>query len=79
MAVNIEIIERQDILQLIAASHENQRKDYIKKLVRQFRKQQGVKDAPSTNSGSPIVKPNIPSLFPGDAKGEWYFYNTAFR
>ncbi|MEO5947405.1 MAG: hypothetical protein ABIP79_11365 [Chitinophagaceae bacterium] len=78
IASNMEIIERQDSLQYIAAMSEDDRKDFVKKLVKQLRKQQGLKDEPSS-TGSPFITPTIPSLFPTSSKGEWYFYNTASR
>lgn len=81
LASNFEIIDRQDSLQRIAAMPEDERKDYIKKIVRQIRKQQGLKDeAPVTAGGSPFTTNAPPPLFPsGDQKGEWYFYNSNFR
>ncbi len=78
IASNLEIIERQDSLQHIAAMPEDDRKDFVKKMVKQLRKQQGLKDE-STTIGSPFTTPTIPSLFPTSSKGEWYFYNTSFR
>src|SRR5262249_16844226 len=44
IAAAIETIEREDSLQRIAAMPENERKDFVKKIVRQLRKQQGLKD-----------------------------------
>ncbi len=80
LAGNIEIIERQDSLQRIAMMPEDQRKDFIKKLVRELRKQQGLKDEGVSNAGPGFTTPTIPTLFPsGEPKGEWYFYNAAFR
>lgn len=79
IASSLEIIERQDSLQRLAAMPEDQRKDFVKKLVRQLRKQQGLKDEPPMTTGSTITIPTIPSLFPTTGKGEWYFYNTASR
>lgn len=81
LATNIEIIERQDSLQRIALMPEDERKDFVKKLVKQLRKQQGLKDEGTYNAGQGITLPNNnPTLFPsGDSRGEWYFYNTANR
>ncbi len=81
IASSLEIIERQDSLQRIAAMPEEQRKDFVKKLVKQLRKEQGLKDEPTSGNtaGSPFVAPTIPTLFPTNTKGEWYFYNTASR
>ncbi len=80
LASNIEIIERQDSLQRIAALPEDERKDFVKKLVKQLRKSQGLKDEPTPQAGSPFAIPTTPVLFPTvQPKGEWYFYNTASR
>ena len=68
IAGNLEIIERQDSLQHIAAMPEDERKDFVKKLVKQLRKQQGLKDEPSS-TGSPFTTPTIPSLFPTNTRG----------
>jgi hypothetical protein len=83
MAINLEIIERQDSLQRIAGMPEDQRKDFVKKMVRQLRKEQGLKEESNSNStgaGSPFTTQNPTQLFPSDnTKGEWYFYNTNSR
>jgi outer membrane protein assembly factor BamD (BamD/ComL family) len=76
LATNFEIAARQDSLQRIAGLPEDQRKDHVKKLVKELRKQQGLKDEPLT-AGPAFVAPTLfPSVQP---KGEWYFYNAAFR
>ncbi len=67
IASNIEIIERQDSLQYIASLPEDQRKDFVKKLVKQLRKQQGLKDEPLT-TGSSIPTTNNPFPVPGNFK-----------
>jgi hypothetical protein len=48
LASNLEVIERQDSLLRIAAMPENERKDFVKKIVKDLRKSQGLKgeDAP---------------------------------
>jgi hypothetical protein len=82
IAVNLEVIARQDSLQRIAALPEDERKDFVKKLVRQLRKQQGLKDEATAGSSgvSPLTTQAPPPLFPsGGTKGEWYFYNTNSR
>jgi lipopolysaccharide biosynthesis regulator YciM len=78
LATNLEIIERQDSLQRIAAMPEEERKDFVRKLVKELRKQKGLKDeTPATN---PFTTPALPTLFPSvQPKGEWYFYNADFR
>lgn len=82
IVVNLLIWERQDSLQRIAGLPEDERRDYVKKLVRYLRKQQGLKDEqPILITGMPAIGNQPPvSLFPsGDNKGEWYFYNASAR
>ena len=81
LATNLEIIERQDSLQRIAAMPDEERKNFVKALVKQLRKQNGLKDDPSSGSNSsPFGNQTAPTLFPTtQSKGEWYFYNAAFR
>ncbi len=82
LANNIEIIERQDSLQRIAAMPEDERKSYIKKLVRQLRKQHGLKDegTETTVKKFSSSEETSPSLFgENNKKGDWYFYNKNSR
>jgi lipopolysaccharide biosynthesis regulator YciM len=85
----LQVIERQDSLQRLAAMPETERTALIKKQVRQLRKDQGLKEEePGRPAGSP-ANANPPSdLFATQQqKGEWYFNNknlqasgaTAFR
>ena len=72
------IMMRQDSLQRIAAMPEEERKDFVKKILKELRKQQGYKDDGTKTGGFPIT--NTPDLFTtGTTKGEWYFYNAAAR
>ena len=80
LATNIEIIARQDSLQRIAQLPEDERKNFVKKLVKQIRRQQGLKDEGLVTTSSPFTTTTAPTLFPSvQSKGEWYFYNAAFR
>ena len=81
LANSVEIIERQDSLQRIAAMPEDERKSFIKKLVRQLRKEQGLKDEGVITKSLPSQQKQAPpSLFAdNNKKGEWYFYNKASR
>ncbi len=83
LAGNVEIIERQDSLQTIAAMPEGERKSLIKKLVRQLRKQQGLKDegvVTAAKSFSSKQEQPATSLFADNSKkGDWYFYNKNSR
>jgi len=77
-----EIIERQDSLQHIAAMSEDERKSFIKKLVRKLRKEQGLKDEGIVTTKNFPTKDEAPppSLFAdNNKKGEWYFYNKTSR
>ncbi|HEX7846345.1 MAG TPA: hypothetical protein VF476_11145, partial [Chitinophagaceae bacterium] len=77
----LETIERQDSLQRIATMPADQREDFIKKLVKQLRKEQGLKGDGMTTTGSSFVSPgNTPTLFGNnESKGEWYFYNATSK
>jgi outer membrane protein assembly factor BamD (BamD/ComL family)/predicted negative regulator of RcsB-dependent stress response len=81
LAMNIEVIERQDSLQKIASMPEGERKDLVKKLVKQIRKSQGLKDEGTSPVVSPFDQQNNTSLFANsaDTKGDWYFYNSNIR
>jgi endonuclease IV/outer membrane protein assembly factor BamD (BamD/ComL family) len=81
LANNLDIAERQDSLQRIAAMPEEERKEFVKKLAKQIRKQQGLKEEAGLASNNPLTTAPPPSLFPsqGGQKGEWYFYNAASR
>jgi outer membrane protein assembly factor BamD (BamD/ComL family) len=80
LATSFEIIDRQDSLQKIALLPEEERQDFVKKMVKQIRKQQGLKEEAPVSAGSPFATTTAPTLFPtGETKGEWYFYNAAFR
>jgi hypothetical protein len=85
IAENTEIVERQDSLQRLAGLTEDERRDAVRKKVRQLRKQQGLKDEGSSTgtTGSslpPLQQQQAPSLFSdNNKKGEWYFYNSNSR
>jgi len=75
-------IEREDSLQRIAAMNPGERDAYIKKLVKKFRKEQGLKEEDNFSGNSIITfnNRNEPvDLFAANTKGEWYFYNTNLR
>jgi len=82
ISIQLDIKERQDSLQAIAALPEEERKDFVRKLVRQIRKQQGLKeDAAAASALVPIgqQKSDEPGLFQSDTKGEWYFNNASLK
>jgi hypothetical protein len=79
IASNLETIDRQDSLQRIANLPAAEREDFVKKMVKQLRKEQGLKDE-SFTTGSPAGVTTAPTLFKNnEAKGEWYFYNASSR
>ncbi len=83
LVTNLDIMARQDSMQRLAGMPEEDRKNFVKKLARQIRKQQGLKDESATmttgSAGGPATPQTAaPSLF-SSSKGEWYFYNAASR
>ena len=86
IAFNLETIERQDSLQNLATLPEDARKDYVKKLARKIRKQQGLKEEdnfkgqPQGLSSTPQNAQQSTDIFGvNQQKGEWYFYNQTAR
>jgi hypothetical protein len=90
IATNIAAIEMQDSLQALAVKGEKDREAIVRKLYRQLRKQQGMKekeeeDAGGNTSFNPAVTANTKSpsdLFGaggGATKGEWYFNNENLK
>lgn len=76
------IITRQDSLQRIAAMPEEERKDYITKLVKKLRRQQGLSDENSNSTSgnlNPFTNAAPSDLFNNQSKGEWYFYNSSLK
>jgi outer membrane protein assembly factor BamD (BamD/ComL family) len=76
------IITRQDSLQRIASMPEEERKDYITKLVKKLRKQQGLSDENSNSTSgnlNPFTNAAPSDLFNNQSKGEWYFYNSSLK
>jgi TolA-binding protein len=81
---NINIIEREDSLQSIAAMSPADREAYLKKLSRRLRKEQGIKE--DTVSNNPAFsyfdsKHTSSDMFGNvtSKNGEWYFYNTTLK
>ena len=84
LSMQLDIIERQDSLQKIAAMPEDERKEFVKKVVRQVRKQQGLKDDLSSSPTALVPigqqKNDQSDLFvTNTGKGDWYFYNTSAK
>ena len=76
-------IEREDSLQRIAAMSAAERDDFIKKLVRKLRKEQGLKEDNSGSGAGDIIPFNnnqqAADLFADYSKGDWYFYNSSLK
>ena len=76
-------IRRQDSLQRIAAMSPEERDEYLKKQIRNYRKQQGVKedDAGGTGPGGYGFVSNSTNtdMFGAGTAGEWYFYNPGVK
>jgi len=80
MATQVEIMKRQDSLQRIAGLPEEERKQFVTKLLKELRRQAGLKET----SNEPLTSgfgPTQLDIFTmtQSSKGEWYFYNTALR
>jgi tetratricopeptide (TPR) repeat protein len=79
----ILIIQRQDSLQMIAAMTPAERDDYIKKMLRAYRRQQGLKEEDNFGGGSAGYgfAGNTPTIdmFSNTGQGDWYFYNQAVK
>ena len=73
---NLNRINRQDSLQRLAAMPEAEREAYIKKLVRQLRRQQGLKEEESFSAGGSSSGADV---YTTQTKGEWYFYNPVLK
>ncbi len=78
----ILVIQRQDSLQRIAEMSPAERDAYIKKMLRAYRKQQGLAEEDnSSGSGAYGFAGNNPNagMFNNNQTGEWYFYNQAIK
>ncbi len=78
LATQLEIIERQDSILRIVALPEEARKEFIRKLVKELRRKQGLKD----DSGQTSLGGGGGTTVFGagnDTKGDWYFYNANSR
>jgi tetratricopeptide (TPR) repeat protein len=81
----LDIIQRQDSLQKIAAMPEKERQALLKKMVRTMRKKQGLKEEEQEQPGNAAVgmgnndRPP-PDLFNStNDKGDWYFSNPSLK
>ncbi|HYJ37620.1 MAG TPA: hypothetical protein VEV87_03350 [Chitinophagaceae bacterium] len=81
LLVPLNRIDREDSLQRIAALSESERDAYIKKLVRQLRRAQGLKEEEALSGGSIANTTNTEpaDLFNKAEKGVWYFDNPSLK
>ena len=85
IVAQLQVIDRQDSLQRIAALPEAQRIALVKKILKNIRRQQGLKEEDQSEgvSGNPLNNSNapIPDLFGTGNAGntEWYFYNSSLK
>jgi tetratricopeptide (TPR) repeat protein len=81
LALQAEIIEKQDSLQRIASLTEAEREAFIRKLVKQLRKEQGLREEENipSNAVGKIDNRAGADLFDDRVKGEWYFYNPSLK
>lgn len=81
----INIIEREDSLQHIAALSPNERETFIKDILKKLRKAQGLKeeDFGSSQSSSSVFNNNkgqsLDLFGNNNTKGDWYFYNASIK
>jgi tetratricopeptide (TPR) repeat protein len=82
LVAQLDIVQRQDSLQRIAAMPEEERKSFVKKVVHQIRKEKGLKEDAEASSAILVPigsqKNDQEELFT-NTKGEWYFYNATLK
>ncbi len=84
IVVQLDIIEKEDSLQMIALMPAAERDAFLKKLVKKFRKEKGLKDEDNFAGNTLITsfgkdKEAPIDLFETASKGEWYFYNNNMK
>jgi hypothetical protein len=83
IVAQIQIMERQDSLQRIAALPPNERDAYIKRLVKTLRRRQGLRDegdSTSSNNGPLNNNAAISDLFSNSSGStDWYFNNPSLK
>jgi tetratricopeptide (TPR) repeat protein len=82
----LEMVRVEDSLQKVANMPEEERKQYIKALVKKLRKEKGLKDEAASLGGTAdpansVFDENkqVDIFQTNDSKGEWYFYNTSLK
>jgi len=82
LVAQLDIVQRQDSLQKIAAMPEEERKNYVKGVVRRLRKEKGLKEDAETSSAILVAigqQANDQEDLFTNTKGEWYFYNASLK
>jgi tetratricopeptide (TPR) repeat protein len=87
IAANLKIIHIEDSLQYVARMPEAERVAYIRKTVRELRKEQGLKEEDNSTFVNPAVQaqginnPNASDMFAAQAgtSGDWYFNNNTMK
>ncbi|MGN6803096.1 MAG: tetratricopeptide repeat protein [Ginsengibacter sp.] len=80
---NLNVIDREDSLQMVAAMPETERNSFLKKLSKKLMKERGIKeDQQNYNSSAAFFnQQNMSQDFYGNNtnKGDWYFYNNSVK
>ncbi len=76
---NVLKIQREDSLQSLAALTAEERNLVVKKVLRQIRKEKGLKDLPVTDPVGIANPLGNQSLFSNAGSGEFYFFNANLR
>ncbi len=81
LLIPLNRIETEDSLQRIAAMPEAEREAYLRKLVKQLRRAQGLKEDETANTAALVNTTNsVPvDLFNKADKGVWYFDNPSLK
>jgi len=75
ISTNVQKIALQDSLQRIAAMPAAEREAFIRKMVKQLRKAQGLKDEPGSSGSSGTASTDMFA----DSKADWYFSNPNLK
>ncbi len=82
IVAQVNIIETEDSLQRVARMQPAERDVFIRKLLKKYRKENGLKEDDNF-TGNTLITFNNNSSEPADlfapAKGEWYFYNNNLK
>ncbi|HXR84661.1 MAG TPA: tetratricopeptide repeat protein [Hanamia sp.] len=83
IVTHLNVIQREDSLQAIAAMTADARADFLKKLSKKLHKERGIKEEENYNgSAADFFNRNnqTSDIFSGNnKKGDWYFYNNALK